>query len=592
MGVLDLIPDNYEPISAGAATEDPATLSDVTSAAWNMSRDNYNVNTSAKIIADLQDKRGELYHSMENKLLLGNNYSQSSPILSAGTTQDSGDFTPLFTPTNYFKPITDVLSVDLWGMAQRLHKDDTYVNLHIKELRAQNPAKYAGLLTNEEIEEEARKQAQLSKTQFELVGSRASKDAAFWGGIIGSFGGAMSDPLNVVTLPIGASAATGVLRAMGTEAAIQAGVEVVSQPSVMAWQEELGQEYGLGDATTNVFAAATLGGAFTGLVRGVKPTAQAAFSLMQKSEKLNSLQKRSAGYMSRYAHFSEANPNPRIVSEIHSETVDAASKITRTGKNISTAELPMTNRLFNSIDTANLKGATAQQTSTLRMVEKFQDHVGDIPDGAVNVIRGYDDVDKMIQDAIEGNNDLLRVPTRAQEAQQIKLADISKQLDEIENKITPIKDGGELTPKQTSKLSRLEGKRNKLLDEQVAIKSQPELPFTNPKQTAKIARAFNAVKKADDPKFDKRFKAKPEDVPSNLDTDQPTLNNKETTELLERVESVDNQKAQDVAFKQLVEQNADEVVTLEDGTTKTLRELSEEFAEDEKFLNEITTCAV
>ena len=92
--------------------------------------------------------------------------------------------------------------------------------------------------------------------------------------------------------------------------------------------------------------------------------------------------------------------------------------------------------------------------------------------------------------------------------------------------------------------------------------------------------------------IDTSIKAGLEDIPTRVSEEPPIINNAESESLLKRMESIDTERAQVEQFRSLVEANADEMVTLEDGTTKTLRELSEEFADDEKLLTEITTCAV
>lgn len=583
MPTLNLLPDNFSPVSNGESRESPTTFTDVVKSGFAMTRDNFNSNSRSRGVAEMQDARASLYSEIVGKPLMARSYSKANPILALGASQDAAAFSPLFTT-----PLDPILRPDLWGWAQRLHKDDTYTNLHIKELKEKDPLKYQGLLTNEEIDQAVRRQSVESTATFENVASRASDDTSFYGGIIGSFGGAMTDPINVITMPLGAGAAGGVMRAIGTEAAIQAGIETATQPTVLAWQKEIGQEYDLGDASANVMGAAVLGGAFTGVVRGARPTAQATFALMQKSKTFNSVQKQAAGYMSRVAHFREANPNPKVVSELHTDTVNAVNKVVRDGDNPSTANLPMTSKQFNDIDTVNTRGLNNLEKSRLVEVDRFKQAVVSDVAAIGQTVR---DLRKEIVDENKGLK--LSVSQRGDVAT-------------IDKIIVPEDLRGQgVGTKAMNKIIEWADANNKTLaltpsadfgGDKTRLKSfYKGLGFVENKGANKdfeISETFLREPKIKEQPFVEEVKADAVDVPTQmLEIPQP-LTNSQTDELLKRLDSVDAEKSQATNFDQLVDIDPKKAITLEDGSTVTLRELQQQFKDDETFLNEISTCAV
>lgn len=633
MPVMDLMSDNFTPVSNGEAKETPTTFGDVVSSGFSMTRDNYNANSRSRLVSELNDERATLYQEITGSPLQASEYTQSNPILSLASSQDAGDaFSPMFTTGIFDK----VLQPDLWGWAQRLHKDDTYTNLRIKELKEQDSEKYSGLMTNEEILETAQGKARATKADFENVASRATDDTAFYGGIIGSFGGAMTDPINVITMPIGASASSGILRAIGTEALIQAGVETAAQPTVFAWQKELGQEYDLGDAATNVMGAAVLGGAFTGVARGARPTAQATFALMQKSKTFNTAQKGASGYLSRVAHFREADPNPRVVDELHTNTVEVVDKVVRAGDNPSIADLPMTNKAFNQIDTVNTRGLSDVQKQTALDVEKF--HKPSIDADAISIKSELDTAvqsSKLLQGEFSRQTGLITrirqkggISTTSGFSGELKdifeggtgaftikkggaeLDTLARELQD-EGFITP-RVGDEATPQDlldalTSQVGR-KVKSDELLavENQLGVFARRGIDETSTVEDIdKIITAERAVVSDDvnslvaqlnlgkTPKeIADEFDLNIDSLPSVLDEVPIPISNKETDELLGRLDSIDNSKAQTENFKQLVETEGNTVITLEDGTTTTLRQLQKGFDADKTFLEEISTCAL
>lgn len=112
------------------------------------------------------------------------------------------------------------------------------------------------------------------------TGLRKERDAALehqtTGGTIGGFlgvaAGAITDPLNLATLPLGASWATGILKTAAIEAGIAMGTEAAIQPAIYRYKKELESPYDLKDVLINIAGAGVGAGVLTG---GVKATARA-----------------------------------------------------------------------------------------------------------------------------------------------------------------------------------------------------------------------------------------------------------------------------------------------------------------------------
>lgn len=93
--------------------------------------------------------------------------------------------------------------------------------------------------------------------------------AAQVAGFVGGMAGATLDPINLVTLPLGAAAGSTFLQRILINAAINTGVEVVQQPMEQKFRKSVGLDYGLARGAANVGMVAAgslvLGGAMEGL---------------------------------------------------------------------------------------------------------------------------------------------------------------------------------------------------------------------------------------------------------------------------------------------------------------------------------------
>lgn len=97
--------------------------------------------------------------------------------------------------------------------------------------------------------------------QYQTLGGKV-------GGFFGTMVGAITDPLVLMTLPLGAPLrGISVLRAMAIEAGIGAGTEALIQGPILRYKKELESPYDLGDAVTNIAGAGLGAAGLTGIVR-------------------------------------------------------------------------------------------------------------------------------------------------------------------------------------------------------------------------------------------------------------------------------------------------------------------------------------
>ncbi len=134
----------------------------------------------------------------------------------------------------------------------------------------------------DEVDAIAREYPELKTTEGDLIRNIAAKaenlrikrdsgvvpSGGSLADFIGSTGGLMSDPVNITSMMFGgiamasarATFAGRLMQAAGREALIGAAAEASIQPYVMKFKEEIGVDYGLGDALSNI-AQAGAGGA-------------------------------------------------------------------------------------------------------------------------------------------------------------------------------------------------------------------------------------------------------------------------------------------------------------------------------------------
>lgn len=103
------------------------------------------------------------------------------------------------------------------------------------------------------------------RQRLAAVTSRASGVDAVLGGLAGGLGAAGTDPFTYASMgvPVG-GAGRSVLSVAARGAVVNAGIETTLQPVIKSWHDELGLDYTVGQAATNVVFAALFGGALEG----------------------------------------------------------------------------------------------------------------------------------------------------------------------------------------------------------------------------------------------------------------------------------------------------------------------------------------
>lgn len=105
---------------------------------------------------------------------------------------------------------------------------------------------------------------------FQDVSARATGFGTA-GGLGGGIVGAFTDPVNLMTLPLGAPGRASILATAAVEGTLNAGIEAASQPAVQRFKKRAGLEHGFDDALANIALAGAGGAVLGGSVRaGVK----------------------------------------------------------------------------------------------------------------------------------------------------------------------------------------------------------------------------------------------------------------------------------------------------------------------------------
>lgn len=150
----------------------------------------------------------------------------------------------------------------------------------IEQNRLQGLEGWAEVPTSSEINEKAKEKARQARLDYDSAVARAApgvwkRASSFAGGMAGWFSDPFQTGVALATAPLGgtiAGPAASMLRIATVEGLVGAAEEAAYQPTIMAWQKEVGHEYTLGDAMTNVAFA---GGAGFGLSYGLMALARA-----------------------------------------------------------------------------------------------------------------------------------------------------------------------------------------------------------------------------------------------------------------------------------------------------------------------------
>lgn len=137
----------------------------------------------------------------------------------------------------------------------------------LEELAAEKPELRDVIKPDRPVLEDAKARAQAAEKAFEDTWSRSSGGLAAWAARLGGgFYGAMHDPVNIFTLPLGPTGKAGTgakgLLWMGLkQGAANAGTEAMIQPFVQQWRKDSNLDYGLGQAALNIAGSGLFGAA-------------------------------------------------------------------------------------------------------------------------------------------------------------------------------------------------------------------------------------------------------------------------------------------------------------------------------------------
>lgn len=122
--------------------------------------------------------------------------------------------------------------------------------------------------TTQKLEEQAEGRARTAISGSKDLSRRSTSWGSSIGGFLGTAAGAMSDPINMLSMPFGAHA-SGVLRTALIEGGIAAGSEAVSQGINMPFRQRVDPDYSASTALSEVAAAGVGGAAVGGGLKGL-----------------------------------------------------------------------------------------------------------------------------------------------------------------------------------------------------------------------------------------------------------------------------------------------------------------------------------
>jgi len=160
--------------------------------------------------------------------------------------------------------------------AARLSDWESMIEPNLEALKSRFPE--ANIRNRDEIDADIASEAKVLRDKFEKTYSYADPYAAFFGTLGGAAVASMADPINIMTLPLGAGRVAGAsfIKGLGIVAARSFGIGVATeaalQPFVYDYKKEIESPYDLQDALFNMAAAGVgnglLNGAGHSIVKG------------------------------------------------------------------------------------------------------------------------------------------------------------------------------------------------------------------------------------------------------------------------------------------------------------------------------------
>lgn len=123
--------------------------------------------------------------------------------------------------------------------------------------------------TDEQRQQTAVEKAQQARGEVARLDARPGTFASGAGGIAGGIVGAMTDPLNIASMFMGAGAASGILRTALVEGGLAAGSQAVIEAGTAPFKQQVDPKWGVGDAVESVAMAGAGGAIIGGGVKGI-----------------------------------------------------------------------------------------------------------------------------------------------------------------------------------------------------------------------------------------------------------------------------------------------------------------------------------
>jgi len=135
--------------------------------------------------------------------------------------------------------------------------------------KSENPGSDLVFPTEEDFVKASEGEAREARAGAEALARRSTGLGSTVGGVVGSIAGAITDPLNLLSMGFGASASAGVIRTALTEAAVGGLSEAVIQGATLERKQRIDPSFGADDALGEVAAAAAGGAILGGGLKGL-----------------------------------------------------------------------------------------------------------------------------------------------------------------------------------------------------------------------------------------------------------------------------------------------------------------------------------
>ncbi|MBP2290714.1 hypothetical protein [Azospirillum rugosum] len=148
------------------------------------------------------------------------------------------------------------------------------IRARFDSLKGERPDLNLSYPTDDEIQAGAVAKAQKAKGERDALSAKPGSFSSGAGFVLGDIAGAMTDPLNIASMFMGAGPAAGILKTAAIEAGIAAGSQAVIEAGTAPFKQQVDPQYGLADAAGNIAAAgaggAIIGGGLKALGKGVE----------------------------------------------------------------------------------------------------------------------------------------------------------------------------------------------------------------------------------------------------------------------------------------------------------------------------------